>query len=410
MRDPKNFGQFIMNKRKEAHLTQEALAEKLGISPQAVSKWENGVGYPDITLCTDIADALNIKVEELFRDVEKEPETEVEYPETYDGMKLIDANERFACYSSKVVEAIEKAEEKIRFADGSIADMKKRLATVMGEGNIRFVDFATVKRGGMQSSEIFEELPFFGNVSVVSGPVAADIEIRHHENGLAFIKAEGMKEFVDAIKYNIADDTLYVNVNINTDNVAVPVSRNGENRLCIYTPFEDGGWLSLEKKGSGECNISTVFNDTLLTILGSGDINARKTHRLTAKIFGSGDISLGGADECASIEIKGSGDLEMEYCANPDIDIMGSGDVNIDRVSGTVSIDILGSGDVNLSGEADKLICEIHGSGDLNGEELTVTDADITLIGGSDACIKRIKGTSREDISENCELTVYQRG
>ena len=45
MRDPKNFGQFIMNKRKEAHLTQETLAEKLGISAQAVSKWENGVSH-----------------------------------------------------------------------------------------------------------------------------------------------------------------------------------------------------------------------------------------------------------------------------------------------------------------------------------------------------------------------------
>ncbi len=408
MRDPKNFGQFIMNKRKEAHLTQEALAEKLGISPQAVSKWENGVGYPDITLCTSIADALNIKVEELFHDVEKEPEPEVEYPETYDGMRLIDANEKFACYSSKVVEAIERANEMIKFADGSLADMRKRLATVKGEGKIRFLDKETALRGNGERSELSEELSFFGNVSVVSGPVAADIEIKHHKNGLASIKAEGTKEFVDAIKYNIAENTLYVNVNINSD--TVKFSRGGENRLCIYTPFEDGGWLSLEKKGSGECNISTVFNDTLLTILGSGDINARKTHRLTAKIFGSGDITLGGADECASIEIKGSGDLEMEYCANPDIDIMGSGDVNIDRVSGTVSIDILGSGDVNVSGEADKLICEIHGSGDLNGKELTVTDADITLIGGSDAYIKRIKGTSREDIAKNCELTVYQRG
>ncbi len=406
MRDPKNFGQFIMNKRKEAHLTQEALAEKLGISPQAVSKWENGVGYPDITLCTDIADALNIKVEELFRDVEKEPEPEVEYPETYDGMDLVSANERFACYSSKVVEAIERAEEKIRFADGSIADMKKRLATVLGEGNIRFVDKNTVARGALNKSDFCEELPiFFGNLSLVAG-IPCDIEIKHHPDGLATITADGTEDFINAVKYNLVDNTLYVNIN---DNMGQGVYRN-ENSICIYTPFEDGGWLSVEKKGSGECNISTLFNDTLLTILGSGDINARKTHRLTAKILGSGDISLGGADECASIEIKGSGDLEMEYCANPDIDIMGSGDVEITRVSGTVSVDILGSGDVNLSGDADKLICEIHGGGDLNGEELTVTDADITLIGGSDATIKRIKGTSREDIAESCELTVYQRG
>lgn len=408
MRELKDFGRFIHDKRKEAGLTQETLAEKLGVSPQAVSKWENGVGYPDITLCADIADALGVSIDELFRDVERKPEPEVQYPETYDGMKLISANERFACYSSKVVEAIEAANNMIRFADGSVADMSKRLATVVGEGNIRFVDKNVVASGALSKGDYYKELPFFGNVSVVSGPVVADIEIKHHKNGLASIKADGTKEFVDAIKYNIADNTLYVNVNVSND--TVESFGNANNRLCIYTPFEDGGWLSLEKKGSGECNISTVFNDTILTILGSGDINARKTHRLTAKIFGSGDISLGGADECATIEIKGSGDLNMEYCANPDIDIMGSGDVNIDRVSGTVSVDVLGSGDVNISGEADKLICEIHGSGDLNGKQLTVTDADITLIGGSDAYVKRIKGTSREDIAENCELIVYQRG
>lgn len=364
------------------------------------------MGYPDITLCTDIADALNIKVEELFYDVEKEPEPEVEYPETYDGMKLVSANERFACYSSKVIEAIEKAEERIRFADGSIADMKKRFATVLGEGNIRFVDKDAVARGSLNRSDFCADLPeFFGNLSLVAG-MPCDVEIKHEPYGLARISADGTEEFINAIKYNLVDNTLYVNIN---ENMAQVVNRI-ENSICIYTPVDDGGWLSVEKKGGGECNISTVFNDTILTVMGSGDINARKTHRLTAKIFGSGDISLGGADECASIEIKGSGDLEMEYCANPDIDIMGSGDVSIDRVSGTVSVDILGSGDVNLSGEADKLICEIHGSGDLNGEELTVTDADITLIGGSDATIKRIKGTSREDIAEDCDLTVFQRG
>lgn len=364
------------------------------------------MGYPDITLCTDIADALNIKVEELFRDLEKEPEPEVEYPETYEGMKLVSANERFACYSSKVVEAIEKANNMIRFADGSLADMEKRLATVLGEGNIRFVDKNAVARGALSKSDFCAELPkFFGNLSLVAG-MPCDVEIKHHPNGLASITAEGTEEFINAIKYNLVDHTLYVNIN---ENMGQGVYRN-ENSICIYTPIEDGGWLSVEKKGSGECNISTVFNDTILTVMGSGDINARKTHRLTAKIFGSGDITLGGADECASIEIKGSGDLEMEYCHNPDIDIMGSGDVSIEKVSGTVSVDILGSGDVNLSGEADKLICEIHGSGDLNGEELTVTDADITLIGGSDAYIKRIKGASREDIAEGCELTVRQRG
>ena len=43
MRDMKEFGQLITKKRKQAGLTQNQFAEKLGITPQAVSKWENGV-------------------------------------------------------------------------------------------------------------------------------------------------------------------------------------------------------------------------------------------------------------------------------------------------------------------------------------------------------------------------------
>ena len=48
-------GAAIRELRKERNVTQEALAEHLGISFQAVSKWENGTAYPDITLLLAIA-------------------------------------------------------------------------------------------------------------------------------------------------------------------------------------------------------------------------------------------------------------------------------------------------------------------------------------------------------------------
>ena len=68
MRDMKEFGQLITKKRKQAGLTQNQFAEKLGITPQAVSKWENGVGYPDVTLFPMIAEILGMSIEELFLD------------------------------------------------------------------------------------------------------------------------------------------------------------------------------------------------------------------------------------------------------------------------------------------------------------------------------------------------------
>ncbi len=59
-------GTMIKRLREERRLTQQQLAEKLGVSDKAVSKWETGRGYPDISLIETIASALGISVIELF--------------------------------------------------------------------------------------------------------------------------------------------------------------------------------------------------------------------------------------------------------------------------------------------------------------------------------------------------------
>jgi len=61
-----NIGAVIVAKRKEKSRTQEQLAKAVGISAPAVSKWETGTSYPDITLLSPIARALNITVDELL--------------------------------------------------------------------------------------------------------------------------------------------------------------------------------------------------------------------------------------------------------------------------------------------------------------------------------------------------------
>ena len=61
-----NLGDVIKEKRKERSLTQSALAEALGVSTQAVSKWERGVGYPDVTQIVPLAKVLNITTDNLL--------------------------------------------------------------------------------------------------------------------------------------------------------------------------------------------------------------------------------------------------------------------------------------------------------------------------------------------------------
>mgnify|MGYP004653942007 FL=1 len=67
-------GNFIMNKRKELGMTQQQLADKLKVSFQAVSKWENGITYPNIEILYELAITLNVTVDEILVGSEKETE------------------------------------------------------------------------------------------------------------------------------------------------------------------------------------------------------------------------------------------------------------------------------------------------------------------------------------------------
>lgn len=66
-------GKRISALRRERGLKQEDLAERLGVSPQAVSKWENDQTCPDITLLPELAKLLGVTVDRLLSG-ESEPE------------------------------------------------------------------------------------------------------------------------------------------------------------------------------------------------------------------------------------------------------------------------------------------------------------------------------------------------
>lgn len=69
-------GATIARRRKENGLTQEALANRLGVTNQAVSKWEGDVCCPDIQLLPALADALGLSLDALFGREAPEPPKE----------------------------------------------------------------------------------------------------------------------------------------------------------------------------------------------------------------------------------------------------------------------------------------------------------------------------------------------
>ena len=66
MENRKSFGAFLLQRRKELGLTQKEFAERLFVTDSAVSKWERGLAYPDITLLQSICEILQVSEKELL--------------------------------------------------------------------------------------------------------------------------------------------------------------------------------------------------------------------------------------------------------------------------------------------------------------------------------------------------------
>ena len=62
------FNEKLTKLRKQNNLSQESLAEKLGMSRQAISKWESGSSYPDMSTMINICKVLNCTLEDLLDD------------------------------------------------------------------------------------------------------------------------------------------------------------------------------------------------------------------------------------------------------------------------------------------------------------------------------------------------------
>ncbi|MCQ2468172.1 MAG: helix-turn-helix domain-containing protein [Clostridia bacterium] len=64
--DAQVFGKFIEEQRKNKGLTQKALADKIMVTDKAISRWENGHGFPGIEMLEPLSEALGVSLQELM--------------------------------------------------------------------------------------------------------------------------------------------------------------------------------------------------------------------------------------------------------------------------------------------------------------------------------------------------------
>lgn len=65
--DKSKFGKFIAERRRYKGMTQKELADKINLTDKAISKWERGLSFPDVSLIEDLAELLDVSVVELLQ-------------------------------------------------------------------------------------------------------------------------------------------------------------------------------------------------------------------------------------------------------------------------------------------------------------------------------------------------------
>ncbi len=99
--DQIKIGTFLKTLRKEKNITQEQLAEQLGVSNRTVSRWETGSNMPDISLLLEIADYYSLEVSEILNG-ERKAATEEESTKLREVAEYADADKEKMALKTRV--------------------------------------------------------------------------------------------------------------------------------------------------------------------------------------------------------------------------------------------------------------------------------------------------------------------
>lgn len=420
-------GERIAAARRAHHMTQDELASRLAITPQAISKWETGAGLPDVTLFPAIAETLGLSIGELFGESPiSQAEYTFEFPAQYQGMNLAGHDAYVGCYSDKEVDTVE--EHRIRFTDGSEANLSEQSVLNRGPGEVRFLwaDRAMIERATTKSVSLDKALSPFHSLNL-NVAYASDVQVNilPGESGDYRVLAEGSEHFISLIETKTEGDELILSVKSNDRQGA----SLGENKLTVYTGDAVGRRLHIAIGGSSSVDVLPPFDEGHISVNGSGDVKATSFESLEVRINGSSEIKVKDVFERSTIQINGSGDVFADnlgrtvhvnvngsgYVAaktagDPTLRIAGSGDIVLQTISGRMSAVIAGSGDIKCGGEIEQLCLNIDGSGDFDCPDLVVGEASITAKAAATIVLGRIVGQSTEKLSKDTTLKVGKRG
>ncbi|MDI9441685.1 MAG: DUF2807 domain-containing protein [Bacillota bacterium] len=384
------FGRRVAALRKNAGLTQEDLAEKLNITAQAVSKWENEVSFPEITILPRLAQVLGTSIEELFGREQREPngEGEFSFPEFDEHkLKLVHTFGNVGCYSDKEVEV--STGDTVIFKDGSSANLSGLEIVNKGLGDIRFA-FAEERYIPPAVNHSLTELQetFEGIKSLELVVAHAEFSVTRSPDNKTRVSAQGTPLFLNNLVINQEQDRLRVKYRRDS----IGVSNGTHNYVEIAFGSDRGEDLTLMVNGSSSAEVEIPFKKATVSVNGSGSAELADLDVLTGSV-------------------NGSGDLTCEAVGQVNVTVNGSGDVDIDQVSGDIKAQINGSGSIDFGrGEVDSLQIVVAGSGDVDAEGVTARTASLRAIGSGDVVVGRVIEESLEKHSRHATISVLKRG
>lgn len=237
------FAEKLKTIRKQAGMSQEKLAEKIGVSRQAITKWETNMGIPDIENMMTISALFNISIDELLSNekitkkqkdylYESITEYDIDYTKCYD-MKLGGAN---TC----VLSGYDGEKLRVRLASNTLQTLQSDLKLKIDDIKNR-IDLDVFRYNGMteatakESVMIFVQLPnqYIGKIELAAN--AENIELRS-------LECDSIE--LDAKTKNVTLDNVVgtVELNCNLDMNIICKSLNGSveinqisatSRICV---------------------------------------------------------------------------------------------------------------------------------------------------------------------------------
>lgn len=445
--DIENIGKRIAERRKELGLTQDDLADRLSVTPQAISKWERGGGLPDITTLPDIAGTLGFSLDELFGKAEISKPQNFSFPDSFEGLNYVFSKAGVACYSE--LEAEELSDVFVRFENGSTANLATGEVSYQGPGDIRLIyadqffqadqslsdqgihlegdsqeakaDTSTEDERLNEADNALEESKTEEEISELAGIDSLnirsrgrlDIVIGYNPDGIlrwGSADFEEIKQHLEVYRtgntlvfdYKQEDNKRWVFSGLNFG------SKNQE--LRIEFPMKLASRLDCKIMGSGDVSSEIDFEEADILISGAGDGQFQNIDDLKLSISGAGDFIAKDTGK-AQVSISGAGDIKLGSIGDSKLSISGAGDAKIGRVEGDLAVKASGACDVDINeGSIGHLDLTINGTGDFSAKNVTCQTANINMTGFGDAVIGRIVGQSKERISRMASLKVLQRG